>query len=101
MPKVVFLGSANMDTSIQLEGEFPDRGTAECTNKVLNIMRTPGGKALNQALAFSKQFPDAEVCFVGCIGGVPKRDENGSVVIDEKTGKSISIERIYIIPKEK
>lgn len=91
MPKVVFLGSANMDTSIQLEGEFPDNATAECMNRVLNIMRTPGGKALNQALAFKKQFQDAEVCFVGCIGGVPKRDENGDFVIDSETGEKVLV----------
>ena len=91
MPKVVFLGSANMDTSIQLEGEFPNHGTAECLNKVESIKRMPGGKALNQALAFKKQFPNAEVCFVGCIGGVPKKDENGEDIIDLATGEKVLV----------
>ncbi len=89
MPKVVFLGSANMDTTMKLKGEFPEEGTSECENLVESIARTAGGKAFNQLLAFLKQCPDAEVSFVGCIGGVPKRDENGNVIIDKKTGQEV------------
>ncbi len=93
MPKVVFLGSANIDTLIPLEGKLPTAGLGECLNTInnKNAVRVPGGKAFNQALAFLKQCPDAEVCFVGCIGGVPKKDENGNVIIDEKTGKEVLV----------
>lgn len=105
MPKVVFIGSANMDKSIKLKAKIPGQLTRECTNESTETI-TPGGKALNQALAFIKQFPGADVHFIGCVGteikpgkNVPEIDANGQVLkeILEKAG--IGIEGLKVIDK--
>ena len=39
MSKIVVIGSANMDTTHYLEGDFPEDITSECTNRVIKTMR--------------------------------------------------------------
>lgn len=90
MPKAVFIGSANMDTVIRLTTEFPEKFTEECENGVESITRTAGGKGLNQVLTFKKQNPNADVHFIGCIGGIIKKDENDEeIIIPDDSGKKL------------
>lgn len=51
---IVVIGSANMDTTHYLEGDFPESITNECTNRVIKTMRVLGGKGANQAVSAKK-----------------------------------------------
>lgn len=79
MAKVVVIGSANMDTTHQLKGDFPEKFSGESANEIESTARVLGGKGFNQARAIKLQNPDADVSFVGCIGD----DESAQTVRDE------------------
>lgn len=69
MSKIVVIGSANMDTTHYLRGEFPEELTQECLNEVEKTARVLGGKGANQARASKLQAnKNDEVYFIGCIG---------------------------------
>ena len=69
MAKVVVIGSANMDTTHQLKGDFPEKFSSESGNEIVSTARVLGGKGFNQARAIKLQNPDADVSFVGCKEG--------------------------------
>ena len=47
MSKIVVIGSANMDTTHYLRGEFPEELTQECLNEVEKTARVLGIKGAN------------------------------------------------------
>ncbi len=79
MAKIVVIGSANMDTTHQLKGDFPEIFTSESVNEIESTARVLGGKGFNQARAIKLQNPEAEVAFIGCIGD----DESAAKVREE------------------
>lgn len=80
MSKIVVIGSANMDTTHYLRGEFPEELTQECLNEVEKTARVLGGKGANQARASKLQAnKNDEVYFIGCIGS----DKAGDALIAE------------------
>lgn len=78
MSKIVVIGSANMDTTHYLNGEFPQELTEEGINNIIKSLQLLGGKGANQAISTKKQAEKDEIYFVGCVG----KDEAGLEVIE-------------------
>ena len=79
MSRIVVIGSANMDTTHYLRGEFPEQVTGESLNEIERTARVLGGKGANQARATKLQSTDDKVYFIGCIG----EDKSASSILDE------------------
>lgn len=80
MSNVVVVGSANIDTTNYLSGEFPEGLTDEGTNPIEKSLKVLGGKGANQATSTAKQLreTDNKVFFVGCVG----KDSEGVKIIE-------------------
>lgn len=93
MVKVVVIGSANMDTTHKLRGDFPDELTQESLNEIESTARVLGGKGFNQARAIKLQNPNAQVSFIGCIG----KDEEGIKVLEEMQSVGIDYAGVNVL----
>lgn len=90
---IVVIGSANMDTTHYLEGNFPEDITSECTNRVIKTMRVLGGKGANQAVSAKKQAGENNVYFIGCIG----KDEAGIEIIEQFKKLNIDYSGVQVL----
>jgi len=90
---IVVIGSANMDTTHYLEGDFPEDITSECTNRVIKTMRVLGGKGANQAVSAKKQAGENNVYFIGCIG----KDEPGLEIIEQFKKMNIDYSGVQVL----
>ena len=97
MSKIVVIGSANMDTTHYLRGDFPEQATGESLNEIESTARVLGGKGANQARATKLQSTNDEIYFVGCVGD----DDNGRSIITELTNVGVNTKGIKVLDKFK
>lgn len=93
MSKIVVIGSANMDTTHYLRGEFPDECTQECLNEILKTARVLGGKGANQARATKLQSKNDKVYFIGCVG----KDEAGVSILEEFKNVDVNFSGVNVL----
>lgn len=93
MSKIVVIGSANMDTTHYLNGEFPQELTEEGINDVIKSLHSLGGKGANQAISTKKQAEKDEIYFVGCVG----KDEAGLEIIENFKKLGINYSGVKVI----
>lgn len=97
MPKnVIFIGSINMDMK-HIVDEFPEEGTNENTNEILDTEEVLGGKGANQAVATFKQSKDVKVSIIGCVG----KDEAGLVALTNLRDAGVDISRVKVVLDKK
>lgn len=93
---VIFIGSINMDIKHTVE-EFPEEGTNENTNEILDTQEVLGGKGANQAVATFKQSKDVNVSIIGCVG----KDEAGLVALKNLKDSGVDISGIKVLDDNK
>ena len=94
--KVVFIGSINMDMKHTVE-EFPEEGTNENTNEILETEEVLGGKGANQAVATFKQSKDVKVSIIGCVG----KDEAGLAALTNLKDSGVDISGVKVLEDKK
>ncbi len=86
-PKVLVVGSLNMDLTLYGADKVPEFGElVQCSNYAY----APGGKGANQAAALAKL--GAEAMLVGCVGD----DRNGKLLLDALKRHEINIKHVQI-----
>lgn len=95
MSKIVVIGSANMDTTHYLHGEFPEELTQESLNEIKEILRVLGGKGANQARAAKLQAQDTKVYFIGCVG----KDDSGLKILEELGKVGVNFKGVKVLDK--
>lgn len=95
MANIVIIGSANMDTTHYLDGEFPQDLTAEGSNAIAKSLIVLGGKGANQAVSVAKQTENGEhdITFVGCVG----KDESGVKIIEQFKKNGIDYSGVKVL----
>ena len=93
MAKIVVIGSANMDTTHYLKGDFPDECTQESLNEIERTARVLGGKGANQARAAKLQSKADKVYFIGCVG----KDESGLSILEEFRNVKVNFSGINLL----
>ena len=93
MSKIVVIGSANMDTTHYLRGEFPEECTQECLNEIVRTARVLGGKGANQARATKLQSQNDEIYFIGCVG----KDESGVSILKEFKNVGVNFTGVKVL----
>lgn len=98
MSNIIIIGSANMDTSCYLEGDFPEVLTAEGLNQVEKTETVLGGKGFNQAVSAKKQSSqDDRISFIGCIG----EDKQGVSIIEKLKEMRIDYSGVKVLKDKK
>ncbi len=82
---ILTIGSINTDICLNLR-RIPSPGENE---KALSVIKTPGGKGANQAVAAAKA--GAEVCIIGCVGA----DDNGQMMLSSLESAGVSTASVY------
>lgn len=91
---IVVIGSANMDTTNYLKGDFPEDLTSECQNEIAKpAVRVLGGKGANQAVSAKKQAGENNVYFIGCIG----KDAAGIEIIEQLKNMNIDYSGVQVL----
>lgn len=85
---VLVVGSINMDISLQVN-DIPRPGETILSN---GILKNPGGKGANQAVAAAKM--GADVAMLGCVGC----DEHGDILIKSLSAAPVNTQ--YILRKD-
>ena len=93
---VIFIGSINMDMKHTVD-EFPEEGTNENTNEILETEQVLGGKGANQAVATFKQSKDVKVSIIGCVG----KDEAGLIALTNLRDAGVDISRVKVVVDKK
>ena len=94
--KVIFIGSINMDMKHTVD-EFPEEGTNENTNEILDTEEVLGGKGANQAVATFKQSTGAKVSIIGCVG----KDEAGLAALTNLRDSGVDISGVKVLGDKK
>lgn len=87
LSKVCVIGSINMDLVLNTKN-LPKKGE---TILVKDIIKIPGGKGANQAVAASRL--GCQVSFVGAVG----KDENGQILLESMEKDGVRLEDINIM----
>lgn len=95
MSKIVVIGSANMDTTHYLKGDFPSECTQESLNEIEKTARVLGGKGANQARATKLQSKTDKVYFVGCVG----KDKAGLSILKEFQKVGVKFSGVKVLDK--
>ncbi len=95
MSKIVVIGSANMDTTHYLKGDFPGECTQESLNEIEKTARVLGGKGANQARATKLQSKTDKIYFVGCVG----KDEAGLSILEEFRNVNVNFSGVKVLDK--
>lgn len=95
MSKIVVIGSANMDTTHYLRGDFPEECTQESLNEIERTARVLGGKGANQARATKLQSKSDKIYFIGCIG----KDEAGLSILEEFKKVNLNFSGVKVLDK--
>jgi len=90
LPKVVCLGSLNMDLLIQVQ-HAPAEGETVVGQ---SIQYVPGGKGANQAVSCARQ--GASVCMLGCVGA----DSHGTTLRNSLSQEGIAVDAIVTDPSQ-
>lgn len=93
---VIFIGSINMDMKHTVD-EFPEEGTNENTNEILDTEEVLGGKGANQAVATFKQSKGVKVSIVGCVG----KDEAGLAALTNLRDSGVDISGVKVLGDKK
>lgn len=93
---VIFIGSINMDMKHTVD-EFPEEGTNENTNEILETEEVLGGKGANQAVATFKQSKGVKVSIIGCVG----KDEAGLAALTNLRDSGVDISGVKVLGDNK